>query len=274
MPDQPGVAAAGSVAPETSVEFSAVKVVFALERAEVVPFRDLSFRVPEGAFWSIIGPSGCGKSTLLRVIADLIAPAAGTVGVFGTTPAESRRRRDIAFVFQEATLLPWRTVLENVRLPLEVGRSRAAGRQGYGPEALLELVGLSKWHHALPQQLSGGMRQRVAIARALVCQPRLLLMDEPFGALDELIRDELNDELLRIWAETGTTILFGTHSLTEAAYLSQRILVMRAGAPANLIDGINPGRGAPSGGRRESMEYVRLVSSLRQLLRGRGDDAR
>jgi NitT/TauT family transport system ATP-binding protein len=270
VPDPGGARAAG---PEASVEFDAVEVAFALDRTRVVPFRDLSFRVPAGALWSIIGPSGCGKSTLLRVVADLIQPSAGTARVFGTTPRESRRRRDIAFVFQEPTLLPWRRVIDNVRLPLEVGPARAPAGAGFAPEKLLELVGLSKWHHALPQQLSGGMRQRVAIARALVSRPRLLLMDEPFGALDELIRDELNDELLRIWAETGTTVLFVTHSLTEAAYLSERILVMRSGAPAALVEGINPGPGAPAGDRRESADYVRLVATLRRMLKGPSDDA-
>ena len=251
-----------------ALELTGVKAEFIVSGNSVVPFQDLSIRMPQGAFWSIIGPSGCGKSTLLRVVSDLITPVAGTVKVFSETAAVARGRRDIAFVFQEPTLLPWRTVLENVRLPFQIGKRRAVTAPQFKPEDLLELVGLSNWHHALPQELSGGMRQRVAIARALVTRPRLLLMDEPFGALDELIRDELNDELLRIWAETRTTILFVTHSLTEAAYLSERILVMRAGQAAVELDGLNPGPATDASKRREGLEFVSLVAELRRLMRG------
>ena len=252
----------------TALELIGVKAEYTVGGTSVVPFQNLSLRVMPGAFWSVIGPSGCGKSTLLRLVSDLVAPAAGTVKVFSETAALARQKRDIAFVFQEPTLLPWRTVLENVRLPFEVGQRGSVTTPRFKPEDLLELVGLSKWHHALPQQLSGGMRQRVAIARALVTRPRLLLMDEPFGALDELIRDDLNDELLRIWAETRTTILFVTHSLTEAAYLSERILVMRVGLPEVVLDGLNPGPGTDASRRRESIEFVALIAELRRLMRG------
>jgi len=251
-----------------AVDFDRVAVQFTINASTVSPFRDLSFKIPVGAFWTIIGPSGCGKSTLLRVVSDLVPAASGTARVFDSSPREARLRRDLAFVFQEATLLPWRNILDNVRLPLEVGPPSRGAAQKASPERLLDLVGLSRWHSALPQQLSGGMRQRVAIARAMVSSPRLLLMDEPFGALDELIRDGLNDELLRIWAETGTTVLFVTHSLTEAAYLGQKIMVMAKGGTATIIDGLNPGPGLQEGGRRDSADFVALVRRLRELLRG------
>jgi NitT/TauT family transport system ATP-binding protein len=256
---------------ETAVAFERVTVRFHLKGTTVSPFRDLSFEIPAGAFWTIIGPSGCGKSTLLRVVADLVPPAEGTARVLGDTPHVARQRRDFGFVFQEATLLPWRTVIANVRLPLEVGggATRTGQAPTASPEELLKLVGLERWHDALPQQLSGGMRQRVAIARAIATRPRLLLMDEPFGALDELIRDELNDELLRLWAESGMTVLFVTHSLSEAAYLGQKIMVMARGREARILDGSNlgPSVGA-STDRRATAAFGTLVQQLREELRG------
>jgi NitT/TauT family transport system ATP-binding protein len=198
------------------------------ERREVVALENVSFNCEAGCFITLLGPSGCGKSTLLRVVADIIAPSSGTIRVLGDEPAQARKRRDIGFVFQDATLLPWRNVLDNVRLPLEVGRAGRAPRGGRSPEDLLALVGLAGWERSLPHELSGGMRQRVSIARALLGGPKILLMDEPFGALDEITRDRLNDELLRIWRQTGTTILFVTHSIHEAAYLGQRVLMLAA----------------------------------------------
>lgn len=252
---------------EGAVTFERVTVKFELKGSSVSPFRDISFAVPAGAFWTIIGPSGCGKSTMLRVVSDLVSPVSGVARVFGRAPREARVRRDFAFVFQEATLLPWRSVLENVRLPLQVGRGKAQKELAASPEGLLELVGLDRWHDALPQQLSGGMRQRVAIARAMVTKPRLLLMDEPFGALDELIRDELNDELLRLWGETRMTVLFVTHSLTEAAYLGQKIMVMARDRDAHILDGTNPGPGVIGGDRRSTPQFAALVQQLRHELR-------
>jgi NitT/TauT family transport system ATP-binding protein len=162
------------------------------------------------------------------VVADLVSPSSGTVSVFGRSPSEARRARSLGFVFQDAALLPWRTARENVELPLEIGDGGRLAADGPTPEGLLDLVGLSQWHRAYPHELSGGMRQRVAIARALVTGPKVLLMDEPFGALDEITRDRLNEELLRIWRETGTTILFVTHSISEALYLGQKVLVLAA----------------------------------------------
>ena len=192
----------------------------------------LDLDVEAGTFLSILGPSGCGKSTLLRVVADLIDPLAGTISVLGETPRAIRSRRDVGFVFQDSTLLPWRSVRDNIRLPLEVGRASLTRAIDDRTDELLALMGLSAFGDRFPHQLSGGQRQRVAIARALLGEPKLLLMDEPFGALDEITRDRLNDELLNLWRRTGTTILFVTHSIAEAVYLGERVIVLAA----------NPGR--------------------------------
>jgi NitT/TauT family transport system ATP-binding protein len=209
-----------------AIELRGVTVRFMNPQREVVALENINFSLQPGSFVTLLGPSGCGKSTLLRVIADIIAPSAGSVRVLGRAPVEARRHREIGFVFQDATLLPWRSAIDNVRLPLQVGGARSSN--GRRPEELLALVGLSGWEHAMPHELSGGMRQRVAIARALLGDPRVLLMDEPFGALDEITRDRLNDELLHVWRETGTTIVFVTHSIQEAIYLGQQVLMLAA----------------------------------------------
>jgi len=212
--------------PAPAVELRGVGVRFMTERSEVTALEDISLSLPSGALLTLLGPSGCGKSTLLRVVADIIRPTSGTVRILGQTPDQARRQRQIGFVFQDPALLPWRTALDNVRLPLQVGRP--SGTPGRSPQELLALVGLAGREDALPHELSGGMRQRVSIARALLGEPKILLMDEPFGALDEITRDRLNEELLRIWAETGTTILFVTHSIHEAAFLGQQVLMLAA----------------------------------------------
>ena len=188
----------------------------------------INLDIASGQFVSIVGPSGCGKSTLLRLIAGLADPAAGQLSIGGASPLEARRtRQDLAFVFQDATLLPWRTVEQNVALPLDLSQRRHRAEALTVVQAL-ELVGLSAFAHSYPRQLSGGMRMRVSIARALVTHPGLLLMDEPFGALDELTRQRLNEELLRLWAQIGFTCVFITHNVAEAVFLSQRVLVMSA----------------------------------------------
>jgi NitT/TauT family transport system ATP-binding protein len=211
-----------------AVECRSVTVRFMSARQAVTALSDVSIMLEEGSFLTLLGPSGCGKSTLLRVIADIVKPTSGSVSVLGASADAARRERQIGFVFQDAALLPWRSVLDNVRLPLEVGGRRALPAGSRSPADLLAMVGLAGWEKALPHELSGGMRQRVSIARALLGGPRILLMDEPFGALDEITRDRLNEELLRIWRETGTTILFVTHSIYEAAFLGQRVLMLAA----------------------------------------------
>lgn len=197
---------------------------------DLTALEDISLEIGAGEFWTILGPSGCGKSTMLRLVSDLVPPATGSVEILGKTTEAARLAREFAFVFQDATLLPWRNALKNVELPLEIGRKRGIEipRGDRTPRELLELVGLKGREDAAPNELSGGMRQRVAIARALVCQPKLLLMDEPFGALDEMTRDHLNLQLLDIWRETGTTILFVTHSIPEAVFLGQKVLMLQA----------------------------------------------
>ena len=226
----------------------------------------VDFDVPAGGFVTMLGPSGCGKSTLLRAIADLVPIANGGIGVFGRTPEQARRARDFAFVFQDATLLPWRSAVDNVRLPLEVGRQAGHVEQHAEPEELLAMVGLEGREDALPHELSGGMRQRVSIARALVYRPRVLLMDEPFGALDEITRDKLNEELLRIWRETGTTIMFVTHSVPEAAFLGQRCLVLTA-QPGRVREYVDIVFAEPRAlGMRDTLEFVQITAHLRSLL--------
>jgi len=229
---------------------------------------DLSLEIGQGAFYTILGPSGCGKSTMLRLVSDLIPAASGEVEILGKTTEQARLAREFAFVFQDATLLPWRTALQNVELPLEMGRKRGIEVKvgDRSPRELLELVGLRGREDALPHELSGGMRQRVAIARALVCQPKLLLMDEPFGALDEMTRDHLNLQLLQIWEETGTTILFVTHSIPEAVFLGQKVLMLQA-HPGRLREVVDIDLPYPRQIKlRETPEFMRYSAHLRELL--------
>src|SRR6476661_6514672 len=225
-----------------------INVRFFTDRRSTTALEGLSLDVAAGEFLTLLGPSGCGKSTFLRVVADLIQPDGGEIRVFGAAPEAARLRRDIGFVFQDPALLPWRNALANVELPLQVAVSRARRAK------------------ATPHELSGGMRQRVSIARALASDPKILLMDEPFGALDEITRDRLNEELRRVWRELGLTVLFVTHSIHEAAYLGQRVLMMAA----------NPGRvraivpvDLPADrtlAMRESAPFVALAAELRHLL--------
>jgi len=251
--------------PEVAVSCERVTVRFTTERGTITALDKVDLSIPRGSFLTLLGPSGCGKSTLLRVMADLIEPSAGRISVLGGPPATARLNREIGFVFQDPALLPWRTVLENATLPLEVGGGKALPG-ARSPQELLALVGLGGWEGAYPHELSGGMRQRVAIARALVSGPRLLLMDEPFGALDEITRDRLNEELLQVWESTGTTIVFVTHSIYEAAFLGQEVLLLaaRPGRVRELVpvDLPMPRRLA----QRETPEFTALAGHLRRVL--------
>ena len=205
------------------VEVIGVGRTFALGGGEVEALRGFDMHVPAGGFSALIGPSGCGKSTALRLVAGLDAPDEGTIHMDGASPDQMRRGQRIGVAFQDPSLLPWRTVSTNIRLALElVGRRQDTG----AVSDLIELVGLQGFEKARPAQLSGGMRQRVAIARSLVTEPDLLLLDEPFGALDALTRQQLNDELQRIWTARGTTTILVTHSIPEAVYVADNVLVM------------------------------------------------
>jgi NitT/TauT family transport system ATP-binding protein len=227
---------------------------------------DVSLDIAPGEFISLIGPSGCGKTTLLRLIADLMQPTAGTIRIQGKPPGEARRHRDYGLVPQAPVLYDWRTVIRNVELPLEIMKVPAATRKERAT-ALLDLVGLSEFHSHYPWQLSGGMQQRVSIARALSFRPSILLMDEPSGALDEMTRARLNAELLTIWRETKTTIVFVTHSIAEAVFLSTRVVVMsaRPGRIARIVPvDLPPARDYDT---RELPRYFELISEVREYLR-------
>ncbi len=209
-----------------------LSLVFQTADQPVYALSKVNLDVAEGDFVSFIGPSGCGKTTLLRVIADLEQATSGTITVNGMTPQEARLKRAYGYVFQAPALYPWRTVERNVRLPLEImGLDKADERVARN----LDLVNLKGFEKKFPWQLSGGMQQRVSIARALAFDPKLLLMDEPFGALDEIVRDKLNQQLLELWARTQKTVVFVTHSIPEAVFLSTKIVVMSP-RPGRIID--------------------------------------
>jgi len=250
------------------VEARSVGKVFGAGDEQVVALADISLDIERGEFVSLIGPSGCGKSTLLRLIGDLTSPSSGELGINGKPPVQARTDRDYGIVFQKATLLDWRTVQKNVELPLEIMgiEDRGAARQ------MLDLVQLGDFAGHYPWQLSGGMQQRVAIARALTFNPSLLLMDEPFGALDEMTREQMQQELLRIWSEAGTTVVFVTHSIPEAVFLSTRIVVMSA-RPGRISAVVETGLSHPRDVEtRESAAYFEKVTQVREALRGKGTD--
>ncbi|HEX3258284.1 MAG TPA: ABC transporter ATP-binding protein [Pseudonocardia sp.] len=241
---------------------------------DVQALSGIELTLDDGEFVSLIGPSGCGKSTLLRVVADLEQPTAGTVQVGGKPARQARLDQDYGIAFQQSGLLEWRTVAENVELPLHVHGVGKAERRARAAE-LLELVGLADFAGSRPAQLSGGMQQRVAIARALAPQPKLLLMDEPFGALDEMTRERMQAELLRIARESGAAVLFVTHSIPEAVVLSDRVVVMtpRPGRITEIVDGRRPGRDAAElepddvEDVRETAAFFAAVTAVREALR-------
>jgi NitT/TauT family transport system ATP-binding protein len=240
-------------------------------RGRVTALKDIELEVARGEFISLIGPSGCGKSTLLRVIGDLVPPSAGDVLVNGKPARQARRDRDYGIVFQAAVLYDWRTVAKNIALPLELlgwNRSRRTKRV----QEMLKLVELTGFESHHPWQLSGGMQQRVSIARALSFSPALLLMDEPFGALDEMTRERLNMELLRIWSETGSTVIFVTHSISEAVFLSTRVAVMSA-RPGRISAVVPVDLPQPRAAEtREEPRFFELVTEVREQLHAVGAD--
>jgi NitT/TauT family transport system ATP-binding protein len=243
-----------------------LSLTFRTDDGPVDALSEVSLEIGKGEFVSFIGPSGCGKTTFLRVIADLEQPTSGEIRINGMSPSEARRKRAYGYVFQAPALYPWRTIEKNVALPLEViGFPKA--EQQIRIQRTLDLVGLSGFEHKYPWQLSGGMQQRASIARALAFDADLLLMDEPFGALDEIVRDYLNAELLKLWARTEKTIAFVTHSIPEAVYLSTKIVVMspRPGRVTDIIESTLPKERPLE--IRETREFLEIAHRVREGLR-------
>ncbi|MCD1263177.1 sulfonate ABC transporter ATP-binding protein [Shinella sumterensis] len=256
-----------SMAPSnTVVSANDLGLTFQTADGPVTALTGVNLNVEKGDFVSFIGPSGCGKTTFLRVIADLEKPTSGTITVNGMTPEEARRQRAYGYVFQAAALYPWRTIEKNIALPLEImGYSRQDQKARI--DRTLDLVNLAGFGKKYPWQLSGGMQQRASIARALAFDADLLLMDEPFGALDEIVRDHLNEQLLKLWAATRKTICFVTHSIPEAVYLSTKIVVMspRPGRVTDIIESPLP-KERPLD-IRETPEFLAVAHRVREGLR-------
>ena len=253
-------------AADAAIEISGLSLRFDTADGPVQALSDVSLRVARGEFVSFIGPSGCGKTTLLRAVADLENPTSGSIRVNGMSPHEARANRAYGYVFQAPALYPWRSVARNIALPLEIMGFSKAEREARIAKGL-ELVNLSGFGAKYPWQLSGGMQQRASIARALSFDPDLLLMDEPFGALDEIVRDMLNQQLLRLWDVTGKTVLFVTHSIPEAVFLSTHIVVMspRPGRIYDVIECNFPRDRALD--IRETPEFLAIANRVRQGLR-------
>jgi NitT/TauT family transport system ATP-binding protein len=253
------------------VRVAGVTKTFGDDGARVTALEGIDLAIRSGEFVSLIGPSGCGKSTLLRLIGDLTSPTSGTIEVNGKPARQGRLDRDYGMVFQAPVLMDWRTIARNIELPLEIMGWKPADRANRSAE-LLKLVELEGFEGRHPWQLSGGMQQRVAIARALAFDPKLLLMDEPFGALDEMTRERMNLELMRIWGRTQTTVVFVTHSIPEAVFLSTRVVVMsaRPGRVAKVVDVDLPQPRTVE--TRETERYFELVTEVREALRQRGSD--
>jgi NitT/TauT family transport system ATP-binding protein len=267
LPQAQGTPQAHGAPESLAVSATGVGKVFPTREGDVIALTGVDLEVKAGEFVSLIGPSGCGKSTLLRLIADLDGATSGDLRIFGKPAPAARIDQDYGIAFQQAGLLPWRTVAANIVLPLELHRVPKAERDARVVE-LAELVGLTEFIDRYPDQLSGGMQQRVAIARALASSPRLLLMDEPFGALDEMTREYLQSELTRIAAETQAAVVFVTHSIPEAVFLSDRVVVMSP-RPGRITDVITTDFGHDrDDDLRESPEYFERVTAVREALHG------
>ncbi|MEJ8475903.1 ABC transporter ATP-binding protein [Roseibium algae] len=253
-------------AKQSVIDIDKLSLTFETNDGPVHALSDIDLKVDEGDFVSFIGPSGCGKTTLLRVIADLEQPTGGSISVNGLTPHEARLKRAYGYVFQAAALYPWRTIENNIALPLEImGLSKVEQQQRIAKN--MELVNLAGFEKKFPWQLSGGMQQRASIARALSVEPDLLLMDEPFGALDEIVRDHLNDQLHQLWAKTNKTVVFVTHSIPEAVYLSTKIVVLcpRPGRIYDVIESNLPRERTLD--LRESPEFLKIAQRVREGLK-------
>ena len=250
---------------ELAIELRDVHKVFVTDSNRIEALAQISLQIAQGEFVSMIGPSGCGKTSLMRIVGDLETPTKGEVCVLGKIPEIARRERLVGFVFQHPSLLAWRTVEENVRLPAEVfGDAEILSRVS----EMIDIVGLAGFEQAYPRELSGGMQSRVAIARVLTFRPSVLLMDEPFGALDEMTREKMQIELLRIWQATGAAVLFITHSISEALLLSDRVVVMSA-RPGKIAEDLSVNFPHPRENTlRADPQFVAMESHLREQLEG------
>lgn len=247
------------------IQLSEVTKTYDVNGVPLEAIKPLELTINEGEFVTLIGASGCGKTTILRILADLSQPSRGSVRIAGMTPRQACHMRDIGFVFQQPALLEWRSVAENIRLPLELAGLGQSQRAAAVAE-ILELVGLTDFARHYPRELSGGMQQRVALARALVIRPKVLLMDEPFGALDEITRDAMNVELARVVERTGSTVVFVTHSIREAVYLSDRIIILSP-RPGRIIDTLSVDLSRPRPlAVRQGAEFHRLADKGLSLL--------
>lgn len=252
---------------KVEIQMKHIGMVYPSDGKEVTALTDVTLDIQKGEFVSLVGPSGCGKTTLLRIIADLLQPTSGTITVGGESPREARLKRRYGIVFQGAVLYDWRTVQKNVEMPLEIMKVPKAERKQQA-QKMLELVNLTEFANHYPKQLSGGMQQRVGIARALAIQPEILLMDEPFSALDEFTREKLHDDLLGIWRKTNKTIIFVTHNISEAVYLSDKICVLSP-HPGRLSAVVYVDLPRPrTKEMKERMEFTNLIAKVRNSFEG------